>query len=191
MTTQEYKKSWYIKNRKKLLAKAKLRYKKNRKALLEKAATYRTKNKEQIAKYLAIYAKNNRLKLREYKKAYYQKNKKSINKKQLHRLKVNQSAKLASYLRRRLNKALRNNCKKGSAVELLGISISSFKAYLSGKFRKGMTWNNYGKVWHVDHIKPLNLFDLSDARGLSRACHYTNLQPLFALENYSKGARYA
>jgi hypothetical protein len=52
-----------------------------------------------------------------------------------------------------------------------------------------MSWENYGK-WHIDHIKPLSLFDLEDPEQLKQACHYTNLQPLWAEENIRKGNRY-
>ena len=51
-----------------------------------------------------------------------------------------------------------------------------------------MTWNNYGK-WHVDHIKPLSKFDLTVASEQFKACHYSNLQPLWAEENIEKKDR--
>ena len=50
-----------------------------------------------------------------------------------------------------------------------------------------MTWNNYGyKGWHIDHIIPLSAFDLADREQFLKACHFTNLQPLRAEENFSK-----
>ena len=53
-----------------------------------------------------------------------------------------------------------------------------------------MTWDNYGRYgWHIDHIKPLCRFDLTDGKQLLEAVHYTNLQPLWASDNYAKGGR--
>lgn len=51
-----------------------------------------------------------------------------------------------------------------------------------------MTWDNYGKYWHLDHIKPLSWFDLETE--FKDAWHLSNLQPLEATENLSKNNRY-
>jgi hypothetical protein len=54
-----------------------------------------------------------------------------------------------------------------------------------------MSWENYGrKGWHIDHIRPLSSFDLTDAEQRRIAFHHTNLQPLWASDNWGKGGRY-
>ena len=95
-------------------------------------------------------------------------------------------------LRNRLSIAFRKKQKSGSAIKLLGCSIKDLKVRFEKLFQNGMTWNNYGKIgWHIDHIKPLASFDLENSKQLARACHYTNLQPLWAEDNYRKNARLA
>jgi hypothetical protein len=45
-----------------------------------------------------------------------------------------------------------------------------------------MTWDNI----HVDHIKPISVFNLDDEDEFAAGCHYTNLQPLLAKQNMKK-----
>ncbi len=98
--------------------------------------------------------------------------------------------KLKKNLRSRMGMAIKKNSKSGSAVQDLGCSIEELKVYLEAKFQPGMTWENHAtNGWHIDHIKPLNSFDLSNREQFLEACHYTNLQPLWAKDNLSKGAK--
>lgn len=83
--------------------------------------------------------------------------------------------------------AIKGNSKNGSAVRDLGCSIEELKTYLESKWQPGMNWDNWSKDgWHIDHIRPLASFDLSDPEQLRQACHYTNLQPLWAEDNFKK-----
>ena len=75
------------------------------------------------------------------------------------------------------------------ALELLGCTIEEHQEYLESKFTEGMTWENHGlKGWHIDHILPLNEggATLTEEEKIKRI-HYTNTQPLWAKDNYSKG----
>jgi hypothetical protein len=82
---------------------------------------------------------------------------------------------------------LKRSQKTGSAVRDLGCTISELKKHLESKFQLGMTWGNRGKEWHIDHIIPLAQFNLQDRQQFLIACHYTNLQPLWAKDNIVKG----
>ena len=104
------------------------------------------------------------------------------------RYKTDVQFRLASILRARLYSAIRNKQKTGSAVRDLGCSLSELKQYIESKFEPGMTWKNRGAKWHLDHIVPLNAFDLSIREQFLQACHYTNLQPLWAEDNFRKHA---
>jgi predicted nucleic acid-binding Zn ribbon protein len=95
--------------------------------------------------------------------------------------------KMRSTLRARLNCAIKNGQKAGSAVKDLGCTIADLKTYLESKFLLGMSWDNWSKDgWHIDHIEPLSKFDLTNPEEFKKACHYTNLQPLWAKDNISK-----
>lgn len=98
--------------------------------------------------------------------------------------------KMTCVLRARLNQAIKNNNKSGSALSDLGCSIEEFKQYLESLFEPGMTWDNWSRTgWHIDHIKPLSAFDLTNPNQIKDACNYTNLQPMWAVDNISKGAK--
>lgn len=98
---------------------------------------------------------------------------------------------LRANLRRRLHKALKGICSSPRTLRLLGCSIDVFREHLENKFVAGMTWENYGSIWHVDHIKPCAKFDLTDPEQQKDCFHWTNQQPLFALDNFRKNAKYA
>ena len=107
--------------------------------------------------------------------------------------KINNSrldVRITGNLRSRLRAAIKNNYKNGSAVRDLGCSISEFKKYLESLWQLGMTWDNYGlSGWHIDHIVPLVSFDLTNREQFLKACHYINLQPLWAKDNLKKGSK--
>ena len=68
--------------------------------------------------------------------------------------------------------------KKASMLTMLGCSLAELKRHLERQFTLGMTWLNYGRVWHIDHIIPCAKFDLTDGRQQRLCFHYLNLRPL-------------
>jgi len=105
------------------------------------------------------------------------------------KFKNDMSYRILSNLRTRLWKAVKSNVKSASTKELLGCTVEFLKKHLQSKFKSGMSFENYGK-WHVDHIKPCIKFDLSKPEEQHKCFHYTNLQPLWAKENWKKGCKY-
>lgn len=103
------------------------------------------------------------------------------------RLRTDINYKMRENLRRRVNLALKGLNKSKSTMELLGCTIEEFKIYISNKFDSQMSWDNYGIYgWHIDHIIPCSSFDLTDPKQQKICFHYTNLQPLWAIENLQK-----
>lgn len=129
---------------------------------------------------LVKWRKENRKKLTE-KQLIYEKNRKL----------VDPEFKLATTLRSRLGNAISQIKaeKSDSTLNLTGCTIKELKNYLEEQFTEGMTWDNHGD-WHIDHIKPICAFDLSSEEEQKRCFHFTNLQPLWAEDNLSKGGKY-
>ncbi len=79
--------------------------------------------------------------------------------------------------------------KTNSTLILLGCTIKELISHFDKKFKKGMNWNNMNK-WHIDHIKPISSFNLSNPEEQKKCFHFSNLQPLWAEENLKKGSKY-
>lgn len=157
------------------------RYSKIRVADLARRSAYYFEHKAEKQAYDRVYREKNRENRRKYFTNY------SRVKRQ-----TDLGFRLQQTLRSRLRLAIKTNQKRGSAVQDLGCSIPELKSYLESKFQPGMTWDNWGRDgWHIDHIKPLASFDLTDPEQFRQACHYTNLQPLWAEENFKKSCKVA
>lgn len=194
---KEYKKVYYKKNAERIKMRTKqwrennkekkrandIAYRSaNRAKYNEYNRKYAVKNKEKLAAKNAAWFKANPEKMKIYAKKWYDANPGCA------KVYSKPQTRLAMLVRSRFYKALKNKQKRGSAVKLLDCTIEEAICYLEVRFQPGMTWDNQGK-WHIDHIKPLASFNLEDPLQLAVACHYTNLQPLWAIDNIRKGAR--
>jgi len=79
--------------------------------------------------------------------------------------------------------------KSAKTLELLGCTVEQLQTFLEAEFTNGMAWENYGE-WHIDHIRPCASFNLADPEEQKKCFHWTNLQPLWALDNIRKGDKW-
>ena len=98
--------------------------------------------------------------------------------------------KLMENLKRRIRQVVNQYKfdKTNLSNEMLGIDREGLQIYFEKRFRDGMTWDNYGAHWVVDHILPIDT--IKTYEDLVRLSHYTNLQPLLRKENMSKGKKW-
>ena len=95
--------------------------------------------------------------------------------------------KLRQLLKNRIWWALQGGPKTAHTLELLGCTVDELKAHLERQFQPGMTWDNYSyRGWHIDHIAPCSVFDLTDPEQQRICFNYNNLQPLWAKDNMQK-----
>lgn len=105
------------------------------------------------------------------------------------RVRVDPAVKRArTYLRNRLRHTLRQPVKVRQD-RLIGCDHRQLKAWLERQFAPGMTWENYGTFWEIDHEIPLSRFDLRREDQMLLASHYTNLRPLTRHDNKVKHGR--
>ena len=143
-----------------------------------KAATkeYREKNRDRIIACKKEYRENNKDRIKARRKEYSRRS----------------GVRLANALRARVRKILKGY-KSAPSLCFVGIAdkanpLEFLWQYLEKQFKPGMTRENHGK-WHVDHIRPCASFDLIDPQQQRDCFHYSNLQPLWASENISKGVK--
>lgn len=149
-----------------------LYYQNNKETILKKKTVFYKKHQKRLLKEATAYNKTHR-----GEKTTYMRNKR----------KMDIRFRLGCLARTRIWYALMGNKKSLSTMFLIGCEIDYLMYYLQCKFKKGMTWDNYGRNgWVVDHIKPCASFDLSKPEEQQKCFHYTNLQPLWAKENHKK-----
>lgn len=160
------------------------------------------------------FRENNREKIRKQAKALREKIKDDpvkLAKKRLIRNKWNRIirskpwGKVRDALSTRLNKFVskQGTTKKSTVPKLIGMNKKEFIKYLESKFynhpetNEIMSWQNYGaykvgrkNTWHIDHIIPFDYFrknfDITDIEVQKKMMHWSNLRPLWALENLKK-----
>lgn len=162
---------------------------KNREAGRKSQAKRRATDKDTTQ----LWREKNKEKIAEYNKKYSKENRQFLNKKACETNKIRRKNDPVYVLIRRervrVYDALKGIRKSAKTETLLGCSYDFFRGYIEGKFVENMAWDNIGE-WHIDHIRPLSSFDLTDIEQQKQAFHYTNQQPLWAIDNLKKGAKY-
>lgn len=127
------------------------------------------------------------------KKEYYLKHKNRINKSASKRISIKRHSNSIFKLKHNISCLIRNSIKKNGykkskkTEEIIGCTIADLIIHLSNMFLDGMSFDNHGE-WHIDHIVPL--VTAKTEEEVIKLNHYTNLQPLWAKDNLSKGGKY-
>lgn len=183
----------YLKHREKRLIERKRYAKQNKAKIAAAKKLYYLSHRDAIRSYKKLWRQKNAIRLREGARQYRQSHRAQRRLYEINRLKTDLNYRLQYNLRSRLHCALRlqNSKKSDLTMKLIGCSINELKRYLQSKFLRGMTWNNYGKNgWCIDHIVPCAFFDLSKAENQKKCFHYSNLQPMWAIDNMYKNSLY-
>lgn len=184
-----YRRQYYLANKESIDKRNRQYRLDNKESIAEKGKQYHLDNKESKNKKTRQYRLDNKESISKQKNKYYLANKEKRSLYRKKRLRTDPLFRLVLNLRSRLYVALNGNFKSASTMKLLGCSIEFLKQHLQKQFKPGMSWKNRGS-FHIDHIKPCASFDLNKPEEQKRCFNYTNLQPLFPIDNLRKGARY-
>lgn len=159
-------------------------WRENKEALLAKNREWRNKNRNRVVAMQREYYRKN-------KRAYIDGN----NRRNKARRKVDIEFRILSCLRNRLGDFVSGKSKSLRTREMIGCSLPELRHHLESQFQPGMTWENHGRgegMWHIDHIKALSLFvDIHLPEVQKAAFHWSNLRPLWSVDNVTKGNRWA
>lgn len=135
-----------------------------------------------------MYREKNKDKVKAKKKEYYNLYGNEQAKKWQKKMMNDIGFRVKKNLRGRIYVALKRGVKSEGTMKLLGCTIEQFKTYFESLFTEGMSWDKYleGGI-HIDHKIPCKKFDLTKPSEQKKCFHYTNLQPLWKLDNLRKG----
>ena len=180
-SVKKYMKEYYKKNFERLHKIAKKYYQKNRKKINFQNKKWYYDNIERAKQTNKIYRKGKGKEiLAEARRKLDRKNRKE-----------DPNYRMTKNLRLRVRNALKGLGKSAKTMELIGCTIPELWKHLERcpSWEPWMTRENYGKMWHVDHIKPCASFNLLNSAQQYKCFRYTNLQPLEAIANMKKGSK--
>lgn len=191
---REWNRKFYKNHAAQILKRNKQYYSDNSAECYRRARRWRQQNQGKVKEYdRNHYRRNRTLRIKRAMDWYYT-HKKEVNRKRGIRMLKRQSAdleyRLLCRLRTHVSTAVKRKSDSKRTRQLIGCSMTQLRQRLESLFQPGMTWQNYGRNgWEIDHVTPIDLFNLSDPTQLACCFHYTNLQPLWARENRSKRNR--
>lgn len=186
-----FDKEYYEKLREKKLAQKKEYYLRKREEILAKRKEYHKENLDKIKQRQKDYRERRGDELREKIRQYHRKNALLLTRKKEARKLVDDLFAFKERTRMLIKNSfyrLKHN-KARRTLDILGADWETVKNHIVSQFTDGMTWEAFvaGDI-HIDHIVPLATATCEE--DIVRLNHYTNLQPLWALDNLKKGATF-
>lgn len=163
--------------------------KKNREVRNEQARAWQKKNPEKVKAALRRWHANNQEQQRAYQRGRKDQRNESNRRRRRERHASDPVFAMQNLARARVYSAFRRiGYRKDSPTsQLIGCSWPELKRHIEKQFLRGMTWANRGTAWHVDHIQAIG--EATTAEEIAALCHFTNLRPLWALDNWKKNAK--
>lgn len=156
--------------------------------------TYYETHKEQLAAAQRVYRETHKEETAANTRAWRQRNREHMHEYAHQRYQGNPQVRLRIAISTTMRKSLRGHKSGRHWEDLVGYTLDDLMRHLEPLFQPGMSWETYGLYgWHIDHIKPEVAFtyDSPDDPQFKECWALSNLQPLWAKDNMSKGAKVA
>ena len=194
---KSHKQKWHQDNKQRVNKKSreysKTYHAENKELLKEKGRKYYSENKEKEAKRKKKYYNNNKEKVYLMKQKWRAKPENRAKENLAKKLKRenNPNVRISDSISARIRQSIRDKNNK-HVFDILGYSLQDLMTHLESQFRDGMSWDNYGPEWHIDHVIPISYFKFKSKKDdqFKKCWSLDNLQPLLASENLSKCNRF-
>jgi hypothetical protein len=149
---------------------------------------YYSQTKQTRSSYYKTYREQNKEYFNQYSHNHYHTKKELYREWERNRYKTDFPFRIKKVTSARISEALKtyNTLKNNRTIEYLGCNMKEYTQYIENKFTQEMSWSNYGIYWEIDHIKPIDSFDLNIEENLYKCFNYTNTQPLEKTKNREK-----
>jgi hypothetical protein len=166
-------------------------WEKNKNILKPKNNAYRQAHLDESRAYLKTYRETHKEEAKQYRrdnadyyKAYNEAYKSRKNEWISQRRKNDINFAISYNLRARFHSFV--SAKGKHTFDVLGLPCDTFLSWIEFQFADGMSWNNYGVVWHLDHILPVSKFNLENETEQNVCFGWANFQPLLKSDNWDK-----
>ena len=162
-------------------AKDKTYYECNRTQRLEANRKYRKEHRDAICEQKQNYYEENKEKILEY----HSERKTLRNLQKCERRAQNPHIRIVEALKSRVHRVLKDKLTTRS-WKYIGCCKLQLTNWIEFQFDENMSWDNYGSYWHIDHVIPINMFNIQDKQHINICFHWSNLRPLEKKQNMSK-----
>jgi len=157
----------------------------------DRCKKYKKQNKEHVSEYNKDYKTEHKEQVKVYNHNYNIKNRDQIQKRQTEqhreRKDIDINFKLGNEFRSKLREFIKM---KRKTFVLAGCDCDFFRNWIEFNFTCDMHWENHGIVWHLDHVIPVSVFDLSDENSRKICFNWKNTRPLLVHQNLAQKYSY-
>ena len=187
---------WRENNKEKIKESSRKRYVTHREQVINANLKWRSNNKAKVTEIARKWREVNKIRYETLRDIWRQEN---VDKVRLYR-RISEKRRRSDARNRismNISRSIRTHIKgnkKGACWEsIVGFTSDELRRHLEKRFSPGMTWDNYGTFWNIDHIVPISAFNFSSQgdHDFTLCWSLKNLRPLKVSENNKKRARVA
>lgn len=171
-------------------------YARNREDKLAKNAAWRDANADRQKQLVRKWGQENKDRMAEHTRNWRARNldhARGLARRNAARLRATPWGDITQKVFRALRAALRRGGGGSSKyAAALGYTWAELHAHIEAQFCDGMTWDNWGSLWELDHIRPLSSFryETLDCPLFREAWALSNIRPLERIANRRKFNRH-